>query len=441
MQINQLALTNFRCFEQTSFRLAPHFNLIVGNNATGKTAILDALAIAAAVVIADRKDDYEKLRSIKPEEVRRASFFHNQNLTLEPQFPCLVECDGVFGGKSVSWKCRANSDGKSMWLEHALFDHIDKVHQEVRNGSHIALPIVAYYGTERLRTQTSGRKTSGSYSGSQSRFEGYRDCLNPASNVRSLLEWFRDQEFASLQREETLPTLEACRKAIATCIPDSKSVYFDATLKQLVVQIGDQILPMSYLSDGYRNMLAMVADIAIRCATLNPQFGIDSATKTEGIVLIDELDLHLHPRWQRQVIPDLMEAFPNIQFVATTHSPFAIQSLPASANVELINLDDPTKDDVTDQSIEDIAEWIQGVQLPQRSHRYLEMMDKAKKYFAMLKEDKATEKEKQSTRRELEDLVLSFSDSPAYHAFIKMQELAAQKENNQDDANAHGGAP
>ena len=68
-------------------------------------------------------------------------------------------------------------------------------------------------------------------------------------------------------------------------------------------------------------------------------------------------------------------------------------------------------------------------------------MDKAKKYFAMLKEDKATEKEKQSTRRELEDLVLSFSDSPAYHAFIKMQELAAQKENNQDDANAHGGAP
>lgn len=92
------------------------------------------------------------------------------------------------------------------------------------------------------------------------------------------------------------------------------------------------------LSDGYRNMVAMVADIAYRCAQLNPQMGEDVTVNTKGIILIDELDLHLHPKWQRRVVPDLRKTFPNIQFIITSHSPFIIQSMNPGEVIDLDNM-------------------------------------------------------------------------------------------------------
>jgi predicted ATP-binding protein involved in virulence len=90
------------------------------------------------------------------------------------------------------------------------------------------------------------------------------------------------------------------------------------------------------LSDGYRNLIGMVADIAYRCIKLNPHLGENVISHTPGIVLIDDLDLHLHPNWQKRIVADLKNIFTSIQFVATTHSPFIVQSLKAD---ELINLD------------------------------------------------------------------------------------------------------
>ena len=97
-----------------------------------------------------------------------------------------------------------------------------------------------------------------------------------------------------------------------------------------MLALGDgRLTPFYHLSDGYRNTLAMAADIAVRAATLNPALSSLAMEETPGVVLIDEIDLHLHPKWQRQIVEDLRGAFPKIQFVATTHSPFIIQSLRA----------------------------------------------------------------------------------------------------------------
>jgi predicted ATP-binding protein involved in virulence len=81
----------------------------------------------------------------------------------------------------------------------------------------------------------------------------------------------------------------------------------------------------------------LFCDIARRAAILNPHLGGDASSKTKGVILIDELDLHLHPKWQRRIIEDLRRVFPNVQFICTTHSPFLIQSLRSSE--ELIMLD------------------------------------------------------------------------------------------------------
>ena len=103
-------------------------------------------------------------------------------------------------------------------------------------------------------------------------------------------------------------------------------------------------------------MLAMVADIAFRCTLLNPKLGEEAAIKTLGVVLIDELDLHLHPSWQKQTVHNLKRTFPQIQFITTTHSPFVIEELDDG---ELIKLDPEAVGEYVDQSIEDIAENVQ----------------------------------------------------------------------------------
>ncbi len=114
----------------------------------------------------------------------------------------------------------------------------------------------------------------------------------------------------------------AVKQAILGCLENAKRLWFDPRREQLVVSFhSDQVIPFSNLSDGQRTVLTLVGDIARRAITLNPHHQLQACAKTVGMVLIDELDLHLHPRWQRRVIQDLRRTFPALQFVCTTHSP------------------------------------------------------------------------------------------------------------------------
>lgn len=115
-------------------------------------------------------------------------------------------------------------------------------------------------------------------------------------------------------------------------------------------------------------MLALIADIAQKAATLNPHLGENALQQTHGIVLIDELDLHLHPRWQRSVVENLRTTFPNIQFICTTHSPFLIQSLRSSE--EIIMLDGLPSAQISNKSLDDIAIGIMAVNEQKTSDRY-----------------------------------------------------------------------
>jgi predicted ATP-binding protein involved in virulence len=184
-----------------------------------------------------------------------------------------------------------------------------------------------------------------------------------------------------------------------------------------------RLLPLRMLSDGVRNVLAMVADIAYRAAMLNPHLGRDAAKKTSGIVLIDEIDLHLHPSWQRHIVEDLHRTFPEIQFIATTHSPFIVQSLRKG---KLLNLDPQESSEYYDQSIEDITENVMGVELPQKSERFLKMKAAAKEYYAVLEESQDASPElKEKLKIKLKELEMPYSDNPAYHAYLELKREAA----------------
>jgi predicted ATP-binding protein involved in virulence len=155
---------------------------------------------------------------------------------------------------------------------------------------------------------------------------------------------------------------------------------------------------------------------------LNPYLEGKALTLTPGVVIIDELDLSLHPTWQKRIIGLLKELFPKVQFICATHSPFIIQSLEAG---ELITLDQPTEKieiEYSGESIEDIAEDVMGVEMPQYSEKKRKMYEAADKYFTALKNCTSKE-ELEELRQKMTQLEAEYSDNPAYLALIRQEHM------------------
>jgi predicted ATP-binding protein involved in virulence len=260
-----------------------------------------------------------------------------------------------------------------------------------------------------------------------SRFEGYDNCLNPASHIGGMLQWLKTEEMISLQDKQRSPLLEAVEQAIANCIQEIKSVSYHIREDDLIATFNNgDILPFRVLSDGIRNMLAMVADVAHRTAILNPQFGRRATLETPGVVLIDEIDLHLHPKWQRRIVEDLRRTFPKIQFIVTTHSPFVIQSLRAGELVDLSTPDLRPAAEYVNKSIDDIAENVMDIWQPQQSERYQKMFTVAQQYYKLLEEGQnVDEHHLEEIKRQLDELIAPFSDDVAYYAFLQLKRKAA----------------
>ena len=141
------------------------------------------------------------------------------------------------------------------------------------------------------------------------------------------------------------------------------------------------------------------------------------------MVLIDELDLHLHPKWQRRIIEDLRRTFPKIQFVATTHSPCLIQSL--RSGEELIMLDGQPTAQLANKSLEDIAGGIMGISNPQLSLHYDEMKTAARHDLEMLETASLEPGEKlEAFKERLAESIGPYADNPAFQAYLEMKRSA-----------------
>ena len=157
---------------------------------------------------------------------------------------------------------------------------------------------------------------------------------------------------------------------------------------------------------------------------LNPYLGKDTLILTPGIVVIDELDLSLHPTWQRRIVDILKELFPKVQFICATHSPFIIQSLEPG---ELITLDSILDEEYSGQSIEDIAEDVMNVKIAQYSEKKVEMYEAAEKYFKALK-NAASNEDIEELKDRLDTLSARYSDNPAYNAWMQLKYLEKKAE-------------
>ena len=345
MKLKNMKISNYRCFKEVEIDFDDHFTLVVGKNGAGKTTILDAVAVSVSTFLLGI--DGGVSRSILKDDSRYE--FHDLNGTIDPQhqFPVSIESIGdCLDQQNVRWIRSLNSESGNTTIKDAreLTNIAKKVQNQIMTGDKsLVLPLLSYYGTGRLYAQKKEKKNIKSLTEFK-RQVGYVACMAAESNDKLMLNWFQMQTLKSLQEQQKTGILERplllktvekaiCRSFERISGARNASLIFDLDTHRLVLEFetaegNAQKFTMDEMSGGYKNTLSMIGDIAYRMAVLNPMLGDLVLEKTPGIVLIDEIDLHLHPQWQQTILSDLHAVFPCIQFIVSTHAPEVINSVP-----------------------------------------------------------------------------------------------------------------
>jgi predicted ATP-binding protein involved in virulence len=318
MILKRISVTNFRCFKEISIDFQPRINVFVGNNGFGKTAILDAVAIGLSRVITL----LSPFRGVSLKETDR--LIDNGVKTSLVQIQ-LETIDGI-EWSIINRETGLKSVSQQLGIK-ALKAFLEKSMPDAETDKVGTLPVLAYYGTNRAVLETSIKRN---LEKKFSRIEAFRNALEATNRFKEVLEWFDAMETDELkikQRKQShycLPVLQVVRQAITSMIPKFSNPYISTHPLRLMVTWDKgnnhfEDLALEQLSDGYRTLLALVMDLARRLAQANPH--LENPLQAEAIVLIDEIDLHLHPQWQQTILPDLLKTFQNTQFLVTTHSP------------------------------------------------------------------------------------------------------------------------
>jgi predicted ATP-binding protein involved in virulence len=293
--------------------------VFIGINGVGKSSILDCLAILLSRFSSAIQHSTASGRLFTEEDIKNdKNETHNEIIT-------------DFESQSFTWSLTKVKKGRMKDTSTHLSE-INKIAENIKHKSSSSLseeynlPVIIYYSTNRavLDIPLKIRKQH-----SFEQIDTYENALSgTGSEFRIFFEWFRKQE--DLENELRLENnpdyrdkqLEAVRQAISSLIPNFTKLRVRRSPLRMTLQKDGEELIVNQLSDGENCLLAMVGDLARRLAIANP--GLKNPLYGFGVVLIDEIELHLHPKWQREIIPALTRTFPNCQFIVTTHSPQVI---------------------------------------------------------------------------------------------------------------------
>lgn len=329
MKIDNIILKNFKCFSSASVQLHPRMNVLVGVNGTGKSSMLEAIrvAIGALFLEVDKYKGKIAAPGIIADNVRLEN--------LEPLYPVVIEAKGsvnTFNAnheespeyEDITWIRSLDKHGRTTTKNKAkkMSEASERMQRAIRE-KRGTIPLVAYYTTERYKKE---RKEYG-VEAEGSRLRGYFNSLDSITNIKFFQDLFFTETLDATQKQRPSEMLAAVVSAVKVCVK-CKDVYYDFKKAEIIMVEEDDVrMPMHLLSDGVRSVLSLVMELAFRSYLLNPHKGADAPRETDGVVLIDEIDLHLHPEWQLHILDDLQQAFPKMQFIVTTHAPLVVSAV------------------------------------------------------------------------------------------------------------------
>ncbi len=419
--VENLRLTNFRSFVNFEHDFRRGFNVVIGGGGRGKSSILDACAAALSGTVDALAS--APIRPMTPDDV------HSTYVRVEDDIRREVEEEG-----EVKLTMRSDRDEPRALEAAANRSRTKGVAvtsaawaRELRTcaalGAPVDLPVIVYYGASRQ----SPRSKKGRWSGASTRGGVYESWLAPRLGGDALDVWFERASEDGIVGAGPETFSRALRLAVLAAIPECSHLEWDAATRRVYLELPDGLHEFSRLSDGYRVLVGMLGDLTWRCIRTNPHLSEDASRSSSGLVLIDEIDKHLHPRWQRRIVDGLREAFPELQFIATTHSPFVVQAMEAG---EVVNLEPHDTLDYRYEGIEDIAVEVMGAAengpVP-RSLVYRRFEAMSDRYMALVHRLTPPAREMDAIRRELDQLQEVLNSNPAVAAVLRAQRLAQEE--------------
>ncbi len=436
--IDSILLSNYRKFENYTFHLNPGMNVFIGKNASGKTSVLGAASVMLGAYLAAFKEYVPSrfVQNISDADVRRKNNKMSKQLAAPqgvPQFPCLIKCVMKWEEKELSFQrilekegSRTKFSGKNP-MQKIVNSWESLIKEADGSDENLELPLVLYLSSARLWNENRVEEMSKI----PNRTDAYQRCLDRKRSSQTGFDYIRLLANLAVEENGGKPLdayeiiMSALKESLAEELREGEQIIYSSRIGEIGIRQKDgTVIEFSALSDGYRNVIKIVTDIAARMCILNPYLGADVLRLTPGVVIIDELDLSLHPTWQRRIVRILKTIFPQVQFICATHSPFIIQSLEEG---ELIALDNDIDDPYSGESIEDIAENIMDVPTAKYSEKKEAIFYAAEEYFQALDGD-VTQERMDELKERLDILSAEYSDNPAYNAYMKLKYLEKKAE-------------
>lgn len=351
MEIKSFKLVNVGRFSDLEVALAPTENhaskvtVLVGNNGAGKTTLLESLSTLLTWLIARIRSERGAGKKVALERIKNNADFSEVSILLSESFPFADRAQ--FGWKLSSVRPGRKVESRTNLIHLALL--ADGYRTLLTDSGATSLPLIAYYPAERSVVDI---PLEAPFRPPYRQLDGYEDALSRGVDFRQFFEWFRDREDRenengvssdtlmraqqkhgpdSIEYEVLLRLNESSRDRELTAVRSAIYAFMPAFANlrvrrqpqaHMTIDKHGETLNVLQLSQGEKSMMALVGDIARRLAMMNP--ALENPLQGNGIVLIDEVDLHLHPKWQRSLIAQLTTTFPNCQFLLTTHSPLVI---------------------------------------------------------------------------------------------------------------------
>lgn len=318
VKLESIELVNLKKFTGHSIIFDPSLTVLSGKNGAGKSSILSAVTLILSWIIARLRNDNGV-----------GLYMPLLDVNNDANNGCVV--GKIFGGAAVIPNKAKPGFAKEYSLDIAVIkEYVASKRRQLADDKDTCLPVFAYYGVKRAVLDMPIRTRRQEYT----LFDAYDRCLDGAANFRSFFTWFRACE--DWENEQTVrtgkrvehPGLHAFRAALQKFMPEYTNVHVERHPLGMMLEKNGRPLNAEQLSDGEKNYLALIGDLCHRLSLANP---VGDPLLGDGIVLIDEIDLHLHPQWQGEIANALARTFPNIQFIVSTHSPHVINSVPTSS--------------------------------------------------------------------------------------------------------------
>jgi len=361
MHLKQIELKNFRCFDSLEVDLHPRLTVFVAENGGGKTSVLDAIAAGLSPLLRVLTSANQRLSGPGIKDTDFSILTGSNGAEFKASFSQIaIRATNDFVWDE--WKPATHGAQPEHKFGQSQLSELSQILKSYADGPAKCLPVFAYYGTQRGLIEIPKRLREKLYKAQNYDYptSGLYGALDAQSDFKEMLKWFDAEEGAELRSQKETDgygrsqALDAVRHSISAVLGEEYyDPHFDGKHKFCVRSKGEpKKLQVSQLSQGYQSVLAMVMDFARRLALCNRHLGDgnyganvwESALEyyrtwneleeedelpfvtlgpllAPAIMLVDEIDLHLHPSWQQRILDDLTRAFPHTQFIVTTHSP------------------------------------------------------------------------------------------------------------------------